>query len=74
MISNRMIFTFILVVFARLLTGAFMDATGSYDASFYLSGSLIFMSAVICYPLKRINTWERRNGKDTIVADPSSAS
>ncbi|XP_066598707.1 monocarboxylate transporter 12 [Prorops nasuta] len=42
------------------LAGAFMDRTGSYDASFYLSGSLILISAVICYPLKRINQWEKR--------------
>ncbi|XP_015439640.1 PREDICTED: uncharacterized protein LOC107194513 [Dufourea novaeangliae] len=46
------------------LAGVFMDATGSYDASFYLSGSLIFLSAVICYPLKRINEWEKENAKE----------
>lgn len=40
------------------LAGSFMDATGSYDASFYLSGSLILVSAILCYPLKRLNTWE----------------
>ncbi|XP_026668303.1 monocarboxylate transporter 3 isoform X2 [Ceratina calcarata] len=46
------------------IAGAFMDATGSYDASFYLSGSLILVSAVICYPLKRINTWETKKSGD----------
>ncbi|XP_034944405.1 monocarboxylate transporter 13-like isoform X2 [Chelonus insularis] len=45
------------------LAGAFMEATGNYDASFYLSGSLILLSAVICYPLKRINDWEKRRSK-----------
>ncbi|KAF3422609.1 hypothetical protein E2986_02716 [Frieseomelitta varia] len=49
------------------LAGAFMDATGSYDASFYLSGSLIFLSAVICYPLKRINVWETRRSSDKTI-------
>jgi len=49
-----------------------MDATGSYDASFYLSGSLMLMSAVICYPLNRINMWEKRKKKPT--AEESSAS
>lgn len=53
------------------LAGAFMDATGSYDASFYLSGSLIFLSAVICYPLKRINEWETRRSSDKCSDDPS---
>ncbi|KAH0955530.1 hypothetical protein HN011_010929 [Eciton burchellii] len=52
------------------LAGAFMDATGSYDASFYLSGSLILLSAVICYPLKRINTWERHNEKNSSAVNP----
>lgn len=55
------------------LAGAFMDATGSYDASFYLSGSLILMSAVICYPLERINTWERRNEKKPTAIEPSAS-
>lgn len=49
-----------------------MDATGSYDAAFYLSGSLIFLSAVICYPLKRINAWEsKKSGQD--CEDPSKS-
>ncbi|KAI4487264.1 PREDICTED: uncharacterized protein LOC106793402 [Polistes canadensis] len=46
------------------IAGAFKDAMGSYDASFYLSGSLIFLSAVICYPLKRINQWEKRKNEE----------
>lgn len=55
------------------LAGAFMDATGSYDASFYLSGSLILLSAIICYPLKRVNTWERRDEKNTHATDSSAS-
>ncbi|XP_032667087.1 monocarboxylate transporter 12 isoform X1 [Odontomachus brunneus] len=55
------------------LAGAFMDATGSYDASFYLSGSLILLSAVICYPLKRINTWERRGEQKPANQDLSKS-
>ncbi|XP_015179843.1 PREDICTED: monocarboxylate transporter 10-like [Polistes dominula] len=46
------------------IAGAFKDAMGSYDASFYLSGSLIFLSAAICYPLKRINQWEKRKNEE----------
>ncbi|XP_012215065.1 monocarboxylate transporter 12 isoform X2 [Linepithema humile] len=55
------------------LAGAFMDATGSYEASFYLSGSLILISAVICYPLKRINMWEKRGEQNPISADFSAS-
>lgn len=46
------------------MAGAFMEATLSYDASFYLSGSLILLSAVICYPLNVINRWERERNKE----------
>ncbi|XP_020297605.1 monocarboxylate transporter 12 isoform X3 [Pseudomyrmex gracilis] len=56
------------------IAGAFMDATGSYDASFYLSGSLILLSAVICYPLKRINTWEKKRREQNLTAADSFAS
>lgn len=49
------------------LAGAFMYWTGSYDASFYLSGSMILISAVMCYPLNWVNKWERRrNNRDSI--------
>lgn len=35
------------------------DATASYAISFYVSGGFILLSAVICYPIKRINRWEK---------------
>lgn len=54
------------------LAGAFMDATGTYDASFYLSGSLILASAIICYPLNCINRWERNRVKYCAVNKDSS--
>jgi len=41
------------------LAGAFYTAFNSYTYSFYLSGSLIFASAVMCYPLNMINRWEK---------------
>ncbi|CAH1390224.1 unnamed protein product [Nezara viridula] len=40
------------------IAGAFMDMTGSYDASFYLSGALLLCSGVMCYPLPLIKKWE----------------
>ncbi|XP_063225635.1 monocarboxylate transporter 3 isoform X2 [Bacillus rossius redtenbacheri] len=41
------------------IAGKFKEATGSYDAAFYMSGSLILVSAILCYPLNRINKWEK---------------
>lgn len=35
--------------------------TGSYDYSFYLSGSAILLSGVMCYPLNAIAQWEKKH-------------
>lgn len=53
------------------MAGEFFNATGSYTASFYLSGSLILASAVLCYPLNIINRWEKN--KLGIVQEKSVA-
>ncbi|KAK3925719.1 Monocarboxylate transporter 12-B [Frankliniella fusca] len=55
------------------IAGAFKDATGGYDYTFYLAGILITLSAVMCYPLNMINAWEKRrnaqaDGNDQVVA------
>ena len=42
------------------MTGAFYEATQSYDAAFYLSGSMILISGVLCYPLGIVNRWEKK--------------
>lgn len=44
----------------RPLAGWLYDATKSYDYSFYFAGILITLSAVLCYPLNYVNTWEKR--------------
>lgn len=46
------------------IASGFQAATNSYDASFYLSGFLILLSAIICYPLNAINRWERKRHKE----------
>ncbi|XP_044738710.1 monocarboxylate transporter 14-like [Chrysoperla carnea] len=48
------------------IAGAFMDITGSYDYSFYLSGSLITLSAIMCYPINWINNWEKRRTENNV--------
>ncbi|KAH9500382.1 hypothetical protein Btru_071684 [Bulinus truncatus] len=42
------------------IAGAISDATGNYNASFYLAGVTLTLSGVICFPLRRISQWERR--------------
>lgn len=53
------------------VAGAFMEATGNYNASFYLSGSLILASAIICYPLNYIKEWEHKKAKYSAVSKES---
>ncbi|XP_055639332.1 monocarboxylate transporter 12 isoform X2 [Toxorhynchites rutilus septentrionalis] len=42
------------------IAGFFTDLTGSYNVSFYISGALITISAVLCYPLNIVNRWEKK--------------
>lgn len=41
------------------IAGMLYDATASYDVSFYVSGGFILLSALMCYPIDRINKWEK---------------
>ena len=52
----------------------FYDATQDYDASFYLSGSMLFVSGLLCYPLGCINRWEKAKKAKQIrpVAEPNA--
>lgn len=41
-----------------------MEITNSHNASFYLSGGLILLSGILCYPLNWLNNWEnKRNAR-----------
>lgn len=42
------------------IAGFFTDLTGSYNVSFYISGTFITISAILCYPLNIVNKWERK--------------
>lgn len=44
----------------------FYDATNDYDASFYLSGSMILLSGILCYPLGYLNRWEKSRNNTAI--------
>ncbi|KAG8232878.1 hypothetical protein J437_LFUL004747 [Ladona fulva] len=46
------------------IAGSFMEYTGSYDASFYLSGALILLSGIMCYPITYVNQWEKRKAEE----------
>lgn len=49
------------------IAGFFTDLTGSYNVSFYISGALITISAVLCYPLNYVNQWEKKRATNKKV-------
>ncbi|KFM70019.1 Monocarboxylate transporter 9, partial [Stegodyphus mimosarum] len=53
------------------VAGMFYDATGSYDAPFYIAGSLILVSGIMGIPLPYLARWEnnkRFSSKDHVSA------
>lgn len=53
------------------IAGMIKEATGTYDASFYFSGSLILVSGLMLFPLRAINKWEQRKRKEDDVQQVS---
>jgi hypothetical protein len=41
------------------MTGLLFDIFGDFHTTFYFAGSSVLLSAFICYPLGRINRWEK---------------
>ncbi|CAG2101592.1 unnamed protein product [Medioppia subpectinata] len=54
-----LMFQGIAVTIGSPIGGWFFDITGSYDNSFYLSGSAIALSGIMCFPLSAISKWEK---------------
>lgn len=65
-----MLFQGAAAVIGAPIAGFFLDQTGSYDASFWLAGALITLSAVLCYPLNYAKAWEnnRKSEKAYLAA------
>ncbi|XP_063891500.1 monocarboxylate transporter 3 [Helicoverpa armigera] len=55
------------------IAGMLYDATESYDVSFYVSGGFILLSAVMCYPIRRINNWEKNRAEAKTKASLSTS-
>lgn len=55
-----LLFQGLAVTIGSPIAGWFFDITGSYDYSFYLAGSAIALSGIMCYPLNAISRWEQR--------------
>ncbi|CAH0393762.1 unnamed protein product [Bemisia tabaci] len=57
------LFQGVAAVFGAPLAGQFKVMTNSYDCSFYLSGGLLTLSAIMSYPLNRLNKWEKERNR-----------
>lgn len=44
-----------------MLAGALLDVTGSYVYPFYAAGICIFISGLVCFPLRKFAEIERRS-------------
>lgn len=52
------------------IASSLYEATKSYDYAFYFAGGLIWMSAILCYPIKMVNRWEKKRGQETSKVSP----
>lgn len=59
-----MLFQGLAAVIGAPIAGAMFDATQSYNYSFYFAGTLITLSAILCYPLTIVNNWEKRRSAE----------
>lgn len=66
-----MMFQGLAAVIGGPIAGALYDATKSYDYSFYFAGGLITLSAVLCYPIKAVNRWEKKRAQETSKVSPA---
>lgn len=66
-----MLFQGLAAVIGGPIAGAMYDSFQNYDYSFYFAGSLITLSAVICYPLGIINKWEKSRALETSKVSPA---
>ncbi|XP_059351355.1 LOW QUALITY PROTEIN: monocarboxylate transporter 13-like [Daphnia carinata] len=55
-----LVFYGIATLFGTPVAGFLYDSLGDYHGAFYLAGSSVLLSALICYPLGIINRWEKR--------------
>jgi len=67
-----LLFTGISATLGGPLAGMFYDATKNYDYSFFLSGSMILLSAILCYPLGYINRWEKAKKAKSAKTSPNA--
>lgn len=67
-----MLFQGLAAIIGSPIAGAMYQATGDYNLSFYFAGGLITLSAILCYPLKIVNKWEKARALETSKVSPAA--
>jgi len=62
----------IAVIIGTPIAGMLYDITGSFHYGFYASGSAIFLSGVMCFPLRKICEYEKRRAGMMTPSNTSS--
>lgn len=66
-----MLFQGLAAVLGAPIAGAMYDATKNYDLSFYFAGTLITLSAILCYPISYVNKWEKSRALEPSKVSPA---
>lgn len=66
-----MMFQGLAAIIGGPIAGALYDATKSFDYSFYFAGGLITLSAILCYPIKIVNKYEKQRAQETSKVSPA---
>ncbi|XP_055316717.1 monocarboxylate transporter 3 [Sitodiplosis mosellana] len=66
-----MLFQGLAAIIGGPIAGALYTATKNYDYAFYFSGALITLSAILCYPIKAVNRWEKKSAQETSKVSPA---
>lgn len=66
-----MLFQGIAATIGNPIAGALYEATKSYDSAFYFAGTLITLSAILCYPIRIVNRWEKQRALETSKVSPT---
>lgn len=61
-----MLFQGIAAVMGGAIAASLKDLTNSFDCSFYFAGTLMTISALLCYPLTWVNQWEKQRAEQKV--------
>lgn len=66
-----MMFQGIAATIGNPIAGALNEAFDSLHVPFYFAGGFILLSAVLCYPIRIVNKWEKQRALETSKVSPT---